>query len=114
MVFKVIENYEEFKECVSGTLYGDELVLAYFTASWCGPCKIVSPVIERIGKEKESVVVLKVDVDECEEVASECNIDCMPTFLFFKNKSLEPVHRFSGADLENLVQNINNFLESDN
>ena len=49
--------------------------------------KIVSPV-ERIGTEKDSVMVLKVDVDE-NEVASECNIDCMPTFLFYKNQSLK-------------------------
>ena len=45
-------------------------ILFYFTASWCGPCKLVSPVIQRIGEEKDSVIVLKVDVDECEEVSA--------------------------------------------
>ncbi len=114
MVFKIIESLEEYNDFLSGKEHGDKLILAYFTASWCGPCKLVSPVIQRIGEEKDSVVVLKVDVDDCDEVAAECDIDCMPTFLFYKNKNSEPVHRFSGADLEMLVQNINNFLESDN
>jgi thioredoxin 1 len=114
MVFKVVESLEEYKKFLSGEEYGDNLILAYFTATWCGPCKLVSPVIQRIGEEKESVVVLKVDVDVCEEVSNECKIDCMPTFLFYKNKNPEPIHRFSGADLDMLVQNINNFLESDN
>ena len=114
MVFKVISDIEEYHNYLDGKDHDDKLILAYFTASWCGPCKMVSPVIERIGTEKDSVVVLKVDVDECEEIAAECNIDCMPTFLFYRNKTREPIHRFSGADLEMLVQNINNFLESDN
>ena len=111
MVFKVIESLEEYNSYINEN---DKLILAYFTATWCGPCKLVSPVIQRIGEEKDSVIVLKVDVDECEEVSNNCNIDCMPTFLFYKNKNTEPIHRFSGADLEMLVQNINNFLESDN
>ena len=63
MVFKVVESLEEYNKFLSGEEYGDNLILAYFTATWCGPCKLVSPVIQRIGEEKESVVVLKVDVD---------------------------------------------------
>ena len=114
MGFKVIESAEEYNEIITCEENKNILILAYFTASWCGPCKIVSPVVERIGTEKDSVMVLKVDVDENEEVASVCNIDCMPTFLFYKNQSLEELHRFSGADLNMLVQNINNYLESDN
>jgi|TARA_B110000285_G_C14993439_1_gene547549 thioredoxin 1 len=114
MVYKVIKSLEEYNNVISGDEHEDKLVLAYFTASWCGPCKLVSPVIERIGTEKDSVIVLKVDVDECDDISNECKIDCMPTFLFYKNKNIEPIQRFSGADLEILVQNINNFLESDN
>ena len=114
MVYKVIENLEEYNNIILGEESEEKLVLAYFTASWCGPCKLVSPVIERIGKEKDSVIVLKVDVEDCDDISHECKIDCMPTFLFYKNKNIEPIHRFSGADLEILVQNINNYLESDN
>jgi len=114
MGFKVIENIEEYNEIITCEKNKDMLIVAYFTASWCGPCKTVSPVVERIGTEKDSVMVLKVDVDENEEVASEYNIDCMPTFLFYKNQSLKEIHRFSGGNLNMLVQNINNYLESDN
>ena len=111
MVYQVLENdLEEYYRIIMNKEYSDKLIIVYFTAKWCGPCKMVSPVVQRIGEEKDSVVVLKVDVDDCEEVSEHCEIDCMPTFLFYKNNNLEPIHRFSGADLDLLVQNITNFL----
>tara|TARA_B100001057_G_C22653319_1_gene872952 strand:+ start:620 stop:958 length:339 start_codon:yes stop_codon:yes gene_type:complete len=110
MVFVEIENLEQYTNALLSKEYEELLILAYFTAKWCGPCKTVSPILKRIGEEKSTVVVLKVDVDDCEEVSEHCEIDCMPTFLFYKNNNLEPVHRFSGADLDLLVQNITNFL----
>lgn len=114
MGFKVIENNKGYKDIITCEENKNILILAYFTASWCEPCKIVSPVVERIGLAKDTVMVLKVDVDNNEEIAEEFEIDCMPTFLFYKNQSLEVIERFSGADLNMLVQKINNNLEYDN
>lgn len=64
---------------------GDKLVVIDFYATWCGPCKMISPKLEEMSKTKTNVVFLKVDVDEAEDVAMEYNISAMPTFLFMKN-----------------------------
>ena len=113
MVFLDIKNYEEYIKTILNKEYNTKLIISYFTANWCGPCKQVSPIIQRIGEEKDSIVVIKVDVDEGEEISVECEIDCMPTFLFYKKNDLEPVHRFSGANIDLLVQNINNNIDSE-
>ena len=106
----VISGEEDFINNVSKNEQIPDLILAYFTAKWCGPCKMVSPIVQRIGEEKDSVVVLKVDVDECSDISDSCEIDCMPTFLFYKESNIEPIERFSGADIDLLVQKINNHL----
>ena len=62
-----------------------KLVVIDFFATWCGPCKMISPKIEAMAGEMSNVVFLKVDVDEAEDVAEEYNISAMPTFIFLKN-----------------------------
>ena len=62
-----------------------KLVVIDFFATWCGPCKMISPKIEAMAGEMSNVVFLKVDVDEAEDVAQEYNISAMPTFIFLKN-----------------------------
>lgn len=76
---------------------GNKLVVIDFMATWCGPCKMIAPKLEDISTTMcEKVVVLKVDVDECEDVALAYNISSMPTFVFVKNGV--KVHQFSGAN----------------
>lgn len=80
---------------------GGKLVVIDFYADWCGPCKMIAPKLEEIsGSMSEKVVVLKVNVDDCEEVAQTYNISSMPTFVFVKNGA--EVQRFSGANENNL------------
>jgi|TARA_B100001094_G_C17434168_1_gene440502 thioredoxin len=79
---------------------GDKLVVVDFTASWCGPCQRIAPVFAKMAEEMEDVVFVKVDVDENEEVAAECDISAMPTFQFYKRKAM--VHEFSGASEESI------------
>jgi thioredoxin 1 len=81
---------------------GDKLVIVDFFATWCGPCKVIAPRLEALEKETPNVVFLKVDVDECEDVAMEHKISCMPTFLFFKNG--KKIDDFSGANYDKLVE----------
>merc|ERR1712025_214867 len=79
---------------------GGKLVVVDFFAVWCGPCKMIAPKLEAMDAEMDDVVFLKVDVDECDELAKEHEISAMPTFIFFKNG--EKVERFSGANEEKI------------
>ncbi|KAK4015976.1 thioredoxin-2 [Daphnia magna] len=93
MVYQVASK-DDFSEQLKNA--GGKLVVVDFYATWCGPCKMIAPKIEAMSKELTDVVFLKVDVDECEDVASDYNISCMPTFLYLKNGV--KVAEFSGAN----------------
>ena len=109
MVFKEISTTDEFREIILNTDY--ELVVAYFTAAWCGPCKKIYPYVKNIGDNNEHIQAVKIDVDVCEELAQEYEIEAMPTFKFFKNKSFVQIDSFSGADSNRLVSTIKKNLE---
>merc|ERR1711997_336275 len=84
---------------------GGKLVVVDFFATWCGPCKMVAPHLEEMSKTMDDVVFLKVDVDDCEDIAAEYKIAAMPTFLFMKNKS--KVADLTGANVEKLKELVN-------
>ena len=110
MVFKEIKTTEEFEYLILNT--NVDLVVAYFTASWCGPCKQIYPYILNIGESNDHIMALKIDIDLCEELSSKYEISCMPTFKFFKNKNLTECKSFSGADSTKLIDVIKTLLGS--
>ena len=61
------------------------IVLVDFYADWCGPCKMVAPIIEELSQEKENVKFIKVNVDNNEEIAKEYGIMSIPTMIIFKD-----------------------------
>ncbi|XP_055641470.1 thioredoxin-2 [Toxorhynchites rutilus septentrionalis] len=89
---------------------GDKLVVVDFFATWCGPCKVIAPKLEEFqNKYADKIVIVKVDVDECEELAVKYSITSMPTFLFIKNKDV--ADSFSGANAEKLESFIKKHTE---
>ncbi|XP_076150073.1 thioredoxin-like [Alosa pseudoharengus] len=99
----IIEDQGGFDQALADA--GDKLVVVDFTATWCGPCQNIAPFFKTLSEQNTNVVFLKVDVDEAQDVAQSCDIKCMPTFHFYKNR--ERVEEFSGsnqAKLEELVK----------
>ena len=78
-----IEHIEtnNFEELING----DKPVLVDFFATWCGPCKMLSPILEQVAEETDKVVIAKCDIDECMEIAQKYNIMSVPTLVAFKS-----------------------------
>ena len=92
------ENFDEI-------LKNNETVLVDFFATWCGPCKMMAPVVDEIAEENASVAVGKCDVDEAEELAMRFGIMSIPTLMVFKNG--EAVKTFVGVtDKDSIVNEL--------
>ena len=88
---KEVKTKPEFDEAV-----GKGKVLVDFWATWCGPCRMVAPIISELAEEYDGkLVVGKCDVEENEDLAAEYGIRNIPTILFFKNG--EAVDKVIGA-----------------
>lgn len=72
---------ENFKEIVAD----NEVVIIDFWATWCGPCRMLAPVLEEFSKENENIIIGKVDVDEQPDLANEFQVMSIPTLVVFKN-----------------------------
>lgn len=87
-----VVNTQTFKELTAQ----DGLVVVDFFATWCGPCKALAPVLEELSTEiGEKAQIVKVDIDESEDLAMEYGIRSVPTVLFIKGGQV--VDKFVGV-----------------
>lgn len=71
---------KDFNELVS-----DEFVLVDFFATWCGPCKMLGPVLEDLSNDRADIKIVKVDIDQSRSLAREYGVMSVPTLFLFKN-----------------------------
>lgn len=95
---KTMSNFQQL-------ISGDKPVLVDFTATWCGPCKMMAPILQQV-KEKvgDAVTILKVDVDKNPQAAQSFQIQGVPTLILFRKG--QPVWRQSGVIPADQLQHV--------
>jgi thioredoxin 1 len=94
------DNFEQ------NVLQSDKLVVVDFWAEWCGPCRMVGPILEELANENSNVIIGKMNVDDNPEVPTQMGIRNIPTLLFFKGGKV--VNKFVGATSKSEYQKIIN------
>jgi thioredoxin 1 len=95
-----VENFDE------EVLKSDKPVLVDFWATWCGPCRMVAPILEQIAQEREDVVIGKVDVDSQMELAAQFGVASIPTLVLLRGGQVvaSAVGYRPKEDIEKLIQ----------
>ena len=97
-------------ETFGSIIKGDKPVLVDFFATWCGPCKMMPPILEQVHQQLvDSVRIIKIDVDKNQQLASELNVSSVPTLAIFKNGEIkwrQPGVQQAGALVSLLKQHI--------
>jgi len=98
---------EKNKETFSEIIRGDKPVLVDFSAEWCGPCKMMKPILDELRKRMgDKIRILKIDVDESPLVSSVYNIQGVPTLILFQKGAI--LWRQAGVVQTHQLENIIN------
>ncbi|KDP44293.1 hypothetical protein JCGZ_22922 [Jatropha curcas] len=102
-----IHSVSELETKLNAASRTSRLAVLYFTATWCGPCRFISPLFTNLAAKYLKTVFLKVDIDEARDVAARWNISSVPTFFFIKNG--EEIDKVVGADKTGLERKIEQY-----
>ncbi|KAL6574467.1 TRX [Orobanche minor] len=83
----LIKTNEIWDKKLEEALLDKKIVVANFSATWCGPCRKIAPYYVELSKKHPSIMFLAVDVDELSELSTSYDIKATPTFFFLKNKT---------------------------
>ena len=105
---------ENKRETFNDIIQGDKPVLIDFFAEWCGPCKLMKPILSELRQKMgDKIRILKIDVDKSPVVSSAFDIQSVPTLMFIRNKNI--LWRQAGVMQANQLENIiNQFLVKSN
>lgn len=99
-----IHSVSELETKLNAASRASRLAILYFTATWCGPCRFISPFYTSLPEKYPKVAFLKADIDEARDVASRWNVSSVPAFFFVKDG--KEVDRVVGADKSSLEKKI--------
>jgi len=93
------ENTDDFKNAIEN----NTILVLFFTASWCGPCKLMYPFVEKLSESLKMCKFYKIDVDKDnnEELITKFDVKSMPTFYIIENKKV--IDKIVGADKNRLT-----------
>ncbi|KAG0614065.1 hypothetical protein M758_6G148900 [Ceratodon purpureus] len=106
----IISNAAAWDSKLEEAKSSGKIVVVDFTATWCGPCRLMAPVFAAASMKFDNLMFLKVDVDEVQDVTSQYEVRAMPTFLFIKDG--KQVDKIVGANKDELEKKCNHWASA--
>ena len=100
-------NEDNFKTEV---LESEKVTLVDFFATWCGPCQMLAPVLEKISNSRANFDIAKIDVDQLPDLAVEYGVEVVPTMVIFKNGKV--MNKFEGFKSESeIIEEVSKYMD---
>ncbi|CAK9170732.1 unnamed protein product [Ilex paraguariensis] len=106
----LIATKESWDEKLADARRDGKIVIANFSASWCGPCRMIAPLYRELSEKHPSLMFLTIDVDELTEFSTSWDIKATPTFFFLRDG--QQVDKLVGANKPELQRKITAILDS--